>query len=92
MNNVKLVREAKMGNKQAFAELYATIYKKMYRYAYCVLADKYDAEDVVSETVMDAYKSIRLLKEDKLFENWIFKILSNKCKRKLARIMKKVFH
>ncbi len=84
MNNVKLVKKAKEGDKQAFSELYSGIYEEMYRYAYCVLQDKYDAEDIVSETVLDAYKSIRLLKDEKLFKNWIFRILSNKCKRKIA--------
>ena len=89
MNNENLVQKAKNGDKQAFAELYSTIYEEMYRYAFCVLQDKYDAEDVVSETVLDAYRSLRLLKENKLFKNWIFKILSNKCKRKMATYYEK---
>lgn len=89
MNNVRLVKKAKEGDKQAFSELYSAIYEEMYRYAYCVLQDTYDAEDVVSETVLDAYKSIRLLKDEKLFKNWIFKILSNKCKRKIATYYEK---
>ena len=89
MNNEKLVQKAKNGDKQAFSELYAGIYEEMYRYAFCILQERYDAEDVVSETVLDAYKSLRLLKENKLFKNWIFKILSNKCKRKMATYYEK---
>ncbi len=84
MKDVEYVRKAKAGDKQAFSYLYEMIYADMYKYAVCVLNDKYEAEDVVSETVIDAYKSIRLLKDEKLFKNWIFKILSNKCKRKLV--------
>ena len=89
MSNVKLVKKAKEGDKQAFSELYQMIYEEMFRYAYCVLQNKYDAEDVVSETVVDAYRSMRLLKDNKLFKNWIFKILSNKCKRKIATYYEK---
>ena len=89
MNNEILVQKAKNGDKQAFSELYSGIYEEMYRYAFCVLQDRYDAEDVVSDTVLDAYKSLRLLKENKLFKNWIFKILSNKCKRKMATYYEK---
>ncbi len=89
MNNVKLVRKAKEGDKEAFSQLYQMIYEEMFKYAYCILQDKYDAEDVVSETVVDAYRSIRLLKDEKLFKNWIFKILSNKCKRKIATYYEK---
>ncbi len=89
MSNVKLVKKAKEGDKQAFSELYAAIYEEMFRYAYCILQDQYDAEDVVSDTVLDAYRSIKLLRDDKLFKNWIFKILSNKCKRKIATYYEK---
>ncbi len=89
MKDVKLVRRAKNGDKEAFAELYQMLYTDMYRFALSMLSDRYDAEDVVSETVMDAYKSIRLLKDEKLFKNWIFKILSNKCKRKMVTYYEK---
>lgn len=89
MDNEILVQKAKNGDKKAFAELYSVIYEEMYRYAFCVLQDSFDAEDVVSDTVLDAYRSLRLLKENKLFKNWIFKILSNKCKRKMATYYEK---
>jgi len=89
MNNVELVKKAKNGDKIAFSQLYQEIYIEMYRYALTVLNNKYDAEDVVSETVLDAYRSLKLLKEEKCFKHWIFVILSNKCKRKLATYYEK---
>ena len=42
-----------------------------------------DAEDIVSETVLDAYRQIESLRDDSLFRNWIVKILTNKCRMKL---------
>lgn len=89
MKDVELVRKAKSGDKEAFSNLYASYYKEMYRYAYCILQNRQDAEDVVSDTVLDAYKSIKLLRDEKLFKNWIFKILSNKCNRKIASYYEK---
>ncbi len=80
--DTKLVAASKKGDKKAFSKLYTMIYKEMYRYAYCMLSNEHDAEDAVSETVLDAYKTIKNLRDDELFCNWIFKILSNKCLKK----------
>ena len=87
--DIALVSKAKKGDKEAFSKVYAQVYKDMYRYAYYVLGNAEDAEDVVSDTVMDAYRSIRKLRDDSLFSNWIFKILSNKCKNKKKQYLNK---
>lgn len=89
MEMESLVKQAKAGDKSAFALLYEQIYKEMYKFAYCMLSNGFDAEDAVSETVIDAYKGIKTLKDDKLFKNWIFKILSIKCRRKMAEFYDK---
>lgn len=77
-----LVKKAKYGDTEAFAKLYEKVYKKMYQFALYTLRSEEDAEDVVSETVMDAFASIKSLKKDELFSAWIFQILSNKCKKR----------
>lgn len=56
---MKLVRRAKRGDVDAFAELYAGIYKDMYRFALYTLRNTSDAEDAVSDAVTDAFASIR---------------------------------
>ena len=78
-----LVKAAKKGDRHSFAVLYSGIYKELYRYALFTLRSKQDAEDCVSEAVIDAYKTIRNLKNEESFKAWFFKILSVKCKRKL---------
>lgn len=80
---LELVRQAKQGNADAFASLYQEIYEDLYRFAVYILKDPVDAQDAVSETVTDAYASIRRLRKEKAFKGWIFRILSAKCKRKL---------
>ena len=81
-NDMKLVRRAKRGDVDAFAELYAGIYKDMYRFALYTLRNTSDAEDAVSDAVTDAFASIRKLRSEEAFKSWIFRILSNKCKDK----------
>lgn len=82
---MNLVRQARKGDAQAFAELYRTVYRDMYRFALYVLKNSHDAEDAVSDAVTDAWAQIGSLRQALSFKNWIFKILSNKCQRKLGQ-------
>ena len=85
----ELAEQAKGRDKDAFAKLYELVYKDMYRFAFYTLKNQQDAEDVVSDTVADAFESIRRLRNVEAFRGWIFKILSNKCKRKLKEYVTK---
>lgn len=86
----ELVKKAKKGDKEAFSEIYGCIYKDMYKYAYCILGNQEDAQDAVSDAVMDAYAGMHKLRDNTLFKNWIFKILSNKCRRKKKQYADKI--
>lgn len=77
------VRQARRGNASAFARLYQEYYLDLYRFALYTLKNSHDAEDVVSDTVTDAWAQMRSLKKAESFKAWIFKILSNKCRQKL---------
>lgn len=72
-------------NKKAekFKHMYENVYHDMFRFAYYTLKTVPDAEDAVSETVVDAYSSFHRLREEERFKAWIFRILSVKCKRRL---------
>lgn len=78
----ELCRKAQQGDTEAFAALYETVSSKLYSTAFYMLGRKEDAEDVVMETVTDAFAEIRSLREPGAFEGWIFRILMNKIKRK----------
>ncbi|MEE0859176.1 MAG: RNA polymerase sigma factor [Acutalibacteraceae bacterium] len=78
-----LVKMAKRGDRHSFAILYSGIYKELYRYALFTLRNEQDAEDCVSEAVIDAYRTIGNLKNEESFKAWFFKILSVKCKHKI---------
>lgn len=80
---IELVKRATNKDAHAFALLYEKIYKKMYSYALYVLNNEMDAQDAVSETVMDAFISIDKLQSPEAFRQWIFRILHNKCNQKM---------
>ncbi len=63
-----------------FTKLYSEVYSDLYYYALSRLGDPDNAEDAVSEAVLDAYKGFRKLRDYKRFKSWIFKILDRKLK------------
>lgn len=87
--SLELVSAACGGDPDAFAMLYDSIYKDLYRFAFYMLGREEDAKDAVSDTVLDAYKGISKLRDINLFKNWIFKILIVKCKKKLKEYTRK---
>lgn len=72
------------GDKEAFSRLYALVYEDLYRTAFYSLRNEHDAADAVSDTVFDAFNSIKKLRSAEAFRSWIFKILFAKIKRKQA--------
>lgn len=80
---MNLVRRAQKGDTQAFAQLYSGICGDMYRFALYLLKNSHDAEDAVSDAVTDAWAQISALRKAESFRGWIFRILSNKCRRRL---------
>ena len=83
-----LIRKAKRGDVKAFSRLYAQIYKDLYRFALYMTKHPQDAEDAVGETVLSAYKNISSLKKENSFKSWMFKILSNQCRKLLQKKQK----
>lgn len=86
---LQLIRRAKRGDAEAFAELYQNIYQNLYRFALYMLGNPADAEDVVSDAVTDAFVTIGKLRSEEAFEGWVFRILSNKCRRKRKEYVNK---
>jgi RNA polymerase sigma factor (sigma-70 family) len=70
-------------NAEDFAAKYQEIYQDMFRFALYTLKNRQEAEDVVSETVLDAWKGIEGLKNESAFSAWMFRILVNKCRKRL---------
>lgn len=82
--DAELVRRAKLGDDESFTKLYDTVAPLLYKQALYTLGNPQDAEDVVSETFIEAYKGIGKLRDDTAFKAWITRILSIRCKRKIG--------
>ncbi len=76
-----LIQRAKAGDKQAFAQLYLSNRDSLFRYAYFKLGNVQDAQDAVSDCIAEAYAGVTLLKSEKAFTSWLFKILYRECCR-----------
>lgn len=73
---------------KTFSHLYEQVYQDLYRYALCLMRDPHEAEDAVSAAVLAAYEHIHKLRKEEAFKSWIFKILSNVCKKRLKQANK----
>ena len=85
IDNTLLTKRAKQGDSSAFSELYGSYAQELYRFALYLTGNSEDAEDAVQEAALSAWQSIHSLKDDSAFKQWIFKILSNKCKTLLMK-------
>lgn len=85
--NEELVRKSTGGSKEAFCELYGLYKDRLYRYALYRLGDPDDAEDAVSDCVLQAWQGIASLKEPAAFGSWIFRILSACCAKRISQMI-----
>ena len=80
-----LVLKARNGDCDAFAALYSQYDTDLYRFAFYMLGNSEDARDCVQDACLLAFTNISSLQKAEAFKSWLFKILSNCCKAKLAR-------
>ena len=74
-----LVLRARQNDSDAFAELYAMTYNKVYNYARHYLKDDYLAQDALQEIYILALKNLEKLNDPTLFVAWLNRISFNVC-------------
>lgn len=74
-----LVLRAKANDSDAFAELYAMTYSKVYNYARHYLRDDYLAQDAMQEVYILALKNLDKLNDPTVFIAWLNRISFNVC-------------
>lgn len=79
-----MIKAAKNGDKESFAQVYDWIAPELYRVALFTLGNPQDAQDAVSETFVEAYKGIRNLRDELSIKRWMMTILSIRCKRRIG--------
>ena len=85
----ELIIRSKNGDERAFTELILTIKNELYRIGKTRLSDDNDISDAIQETMINAYKHLRKLKDNTNFKSWIIKILINECNKIYKKKSKK---
>ena len=74
----ELVAKAQAGDQQSFAELYDQFADKIFKFVSIKIGDQFQAEDILQETFVKAWKGIRTLNiQDLNFSAWLYKIARN---------------
>ncbi|MCL4459282.1 MAG: RNA polymerase sigma factor [Chloroflexi bacterium] len=76
---------ARRGEATAFALIYERYGEAIHRYAYRLLGDQTQAEDIVQDTFLRAFQNISRLRDDSRLEPWLYAIASHACLDLLRR-------
>src|SRR5690349_11704334 len=79
--------EARKGNQYAFRVLVERHSKSVFRLAFRMTGNEQDAEDVVQETFLRAYKQLQRFDGRAAFATWLYRIGTN-CSLDLIRARK----
>jgi RNA polymerase sigma-70 factor (ECF subfamily) len=71
-----LVRRAMDGDREAFSDLAAAHWRRLVALARSIVADL-EAEDVVQDGLIKAWKKLRTLREPGAFASWLTRIVAN---------------
>lgn len=85
----ELIEKAKRGNKDAFTSLIMGIENDLYKIAKTRINNEADIDDAIQETMIEAYRNIKKLREPQKLKKWVITILVNKCNKIYRKKYKK---
>jgi RNA polymerase sigma-70 factor, ECF subfamily len=74
------VRRFLSGEEEAFSRIVRYWERKIYNLAWRMLNNREDAQDIVQETFLSVYRSIRSLRAPGSFSTWLYQIALNHCR------------
>jgi RNA polymerase sigma-70 factor (ECF subfamily) len=80
-----LVRAINSGRQELFHTLVRRYERKLYSFGFRLCRDVQDAEDLVQETFLNAFRYMKDFRFETKFKNWLYKIASNVCIKKRRR-------
>jgi RNA polymerase sigma-70 factor (ECF subfamily) len=78
----ELIKAIQAGRKELFAELVQRYERPLYHFGIKMCAEPRDAEDVVQETFLNAYKYLKDFRYETKFKNWLYRIAASNCIKK----------
>lgn len=85
MTDAALVQRVLAGEADAFGILVERHHRRCSRYARQMLGNREDAEEVVQDTFVRAFRSLSRYEDRERFGAWILRILVNRCRTAIAR-------
>lgn len=83
--DARLVKLARKGDQEAFAELVDLYKDKLYHLGYRMLSNRHEAEDIVQETFLRVHKNWNRYDDKQKFSTWIYRIATNLCIDRLRK-------
>ncbi len=80
-----LVERAARGDVDAFEVLVSTRLTRSFRTASAILGNEADANDVVQEAFVVAWRRLPTLRDSATFDGWLNKVIVNRCRDVLRR-------
>ena len=84
-NSNELISRAQSGDEQAFADLIQAYYPFVYAIVIGIVSNPLDAEEVVQDTFVNAYRGLARYKEMEKFKSWLAKIARNCAHNRLRK-------
>ena len=80
------IKQALTGNQQAFAQIYDYYAAGIYRLCYSLVLNTQDAEDVLQESFVYAFKNLHRYDSEKAaFKTWLYTIAVSRCRNTYRR-------
>lgn len=85
MDEVRLAQRARDGDSDAFEEIFRIYHARIYNYAYRLVGNAEDAQDLTQESFLKAYRALLRGAQPVNLSAWLYRIASNTCMDLLRR-------
>ncbi|RPI02719.1 MAG: sigma-70 family RNA polymerase sigma factor [Calditrichaeota bacterium] len=75
----QLIEQALSGDQKSYAEIVSRYREQIYHFILRMVKDRSQAEDLMQETFIKAFRALSSFNSDYAFSTWLYKIAANNC-------------